>query len=142
MRRRADVVSLLVILGVALSCGTFRSASRAAPSRRELAVDTTVVIIRVFNYQPAEVTVYLDTQLNRQRVGVVTSMHEAFFVLPSAEVMTIDAFFLTVISASDGVKPYSTGMINRNRNKITMVYVAVGEDVSKSGSFRENAPSS
>ena len=137
----------MAILGFAitagsLSCGTFRLAHHAAPARRDLAVDTTVVIIRVFNYQPAEVTVYMDAHEKRQRVGVVTPMHEAFFVLPSTEVTAVDEFFLTVVSPTEGVKPYRTGMIARNRTKITMVYVAVGEDLSKNGSFRSNAPNS
>ena len=137
----------LAIMTVALSagswsCGAFRFGQGTSPARRDLAVDTTVVIIRVFNYQPSEVIVYLDTDADRQRVGVVTPMHEAFFVLPSSEVTTVDHFFLTVISGGDGIKPYRTGMINRNRTKITMVYVAVGEDLSKSGNFRSNAPNS
>src|SRR2546423_1769968 len=92
----------VAILGFAitagsLSCGAVRLAHRAAPARRELAVDTTVVIIRVFNYQPAEVTVYMDVHEQRQRVGVVTPMHEAFFVLPSTEGTAVDELFLTVV---------------------------------------------
>ena len=143
MKLRAAKVWTLVVLAIGLtvgSCGPFRSARHATPVRHELAVDSTVLIIRIFNYQPVEVTVYLDTQQDRQRVGVVIPMHEAFFVLPSAEVMALDAFFLTVISSTDGVKPYRTGLINRNRTKITMVYVAVGEDLNKNGAFRGNAP--
>ena len=137
----------LAIMTVALSagswsCGAFRFGHGASPARHDLAVDTTVVIIRVFNYQPSDVTVYLDTDADRQRVGVVTPMHEAFFVLPSTEVTTVDQFFLTVIANADGIKPYRTGMINRSRTKITMVYLAVGGDLSKTGSFRSNAPNS
>ncbi len=138
------LASMTVALGAgSWSCGAFRfSGNRTSPARHDLAVDTTVVIIRVFNYQPSEVTVYLDTEQARQRVGVVTPMHEAFFVLPSTEVTTVEQFFLTVISSADAIKPYRTGMISRNRTKITMVYVAVGEDLSKTGSFRGNAPNS
>ena len=147
MRRQGAGWLTMAMLGFAitagsLSCGGVRLAHRAAPARRDLAVDTTVVIIRVFNYQPAEVTVYMDAHEQRQRVGVVTPMHEAFFVLPSTEVTAVDEFFLTVVSNTEGIKPYKTGLIARNRTKITMVYVAVGEDVSKTGSFRSNAPNS
>src|SRR6185503_15933632 len=137
MRMRAAHFRLLTILGIGTtaaswSCGAFRfSNHNATPVRQELAVDTTVVIIRVFNYQPTEVTVYLDTQQDRQRIGMVTPMHEAFFVLPSATVMALNEFILTVVPTVEGIKPYRTGLINRNPNKITMVYVAVGEDAAK-----------
>ncbi len=150
MKMRAAHLPLLTMLGIVTtafswSCGAFHfpgSHAAAAPTHHEIAVDTTVVIIRVFNYQNAEVTVYMDTDQDRQRVGIVTPMHEAFFVVPSVELPLVDAFILTVIPTMDGLKPYRTGLISRNRNKITMVYVAVGEDVSKEGGFRSSAPAS
>jgi hypothetical protein len=127
------------------SCGAFRfpGSQAAAPTRQHaIAVDTTVVIIRVFNYQDSEVTVYMDTREDRQRVGIVTPKHEAFFVVPSAELPLVNEFFLTVVPTMDGIKPYRTGLINRNRDKITMVYVAVGEELSGQGGFRNSAPAS
>jgi hypothetical protein len=149
MKSRAAHVTLLTILGVATtvaswSCGVLGlSRNRAAvPVSHALAVDTTVVIIRVFNYQECEVTVYLDTQEDRQRVGIVTPMHEAFFVLPSTTVTALNEFILTVIPTMEGIKPYRTGLISRNPNKITMVYVAVGEEANKQGGYRSSAPTS
>ena len=150
MKIRAVNLSLLTILGIATtasswSCGAFHfpgSKREVKPENHALAVDTTVVIIRVFNYQPTEVTVYLDTQIDRQRVGSVTPMHEAFFVLPSAEVLTVDEFILTVIPTEDGIRPYRTGLISRNRTRITMVVVAVGDEPSRESEFRGWAPSS
>src|SRR5712672_3462556 len=106
MKLRALHLPLLTIFGIvstvsSWSCGAFnypgRHVAAAAPVRHEIAVDTTVVIIRVFNYQPSEVTVYLDTQADRQRVGIVTAMHEAFFVVPSVELSALDEFILTVV---------------------------------------------
>lgn len=127
---------LLISAIVLLTVGCFalgRSMSqRSLPDA--LVVDTTVVILRVFNYQPAAVTVYLDTQQGgRNLVGTVTPMHEAFFVLPSVGLVAIDAFTVFVVSEADGVKPYQTGLINRNRRKITLVYVAVGDTVGARG---------
>jgi hypothetical protein len=145
MRLQTGRFSLLMVLGigataVSWSCGAFRFSDHATPVAQELAVDTTVVIIRVFNYQPTDVTVYLDTDQDRHRVGMVTPMHEAFFVLPSATVTALNEFILTVVPTMEGIKPYRTGLINRNPNKITMVYVAVGEEAAKQGGYRSSAP--
>ena len=149
MKPRAPYFPLLTIFGIAAtaaswSCGAFRFPGNqaAAPAKHELAVDTTVVIIRVFNYQNSEVTVYMDTDRDRQRVGIVTPMHEAFFVLPSATVLALNEFTLTVVPTMDGIKPYRTGLISRNTNKITLVYVAVGEEANKQGGYRSSAPTS
>jgi hypothetical protein len=151
MKLRALHLPLLTIFGIVTtvtswSCGAFHypgsHAAAVAPTRHEIAVDTTVVIIRVFNYQPSEVTVYLDTQADRQRVGIVTSMHEAFFVVPSTEMPTVEQFILTVVPTQDGIKPYRTGLISRNRNRITMVYVAVGDHQNRDGGFHSEAPAS
>jgi hypothetical protein len=128
------------------SCGVLNTSSKQSssvtPNHREITVDTTVVIIRVFNYQPSEVTVYMDTQADRQRVGIVTSMHEAFFVVPSSEMPPVEEFILTVVPTEDGIKPYRTGLIARNRNRITMVYVAVGEHQNQENGLQNNAPAS
>ncbi len=142
MSKRAMRVTVLMLLGFVTSaanwsCSPFQLGHRqAAPEQqkqRQLAVDTTVVIIRVFNYQPTDVTVYLDTPADRQRIGSVTPMHEAFFVLPSSTLASLDQFILTVIPVEDGIKPYRTGLIARNPNRITMVYVAVGDESRGTG---------
>ena len=148
MKLRTLHLPLLTIFAIVTtvsswSCGGFHRSDRAVtPNRHEIAVDTTVVIIRVFNYQPSEVTVYMDTQADRQRVGIVTAMHEAFFVVPSAEMPPVQEFILTVVPTEDGIKPYRTGLIARNPNRITMVYVAVGEHQNTDGGFRNDAPAS
>ena len=151
MKLRALHLPLLTIFGIvstvsSWSCGAFHYPARnlaaaAAPAHHEISVDTTVVIIRIFNYQPSEVTVYMDTHADHQRVGIVTAMHEAFFVVPSAEMSAVEEFILTVVPSEDGIKPYRTGLISRNRNRITMVYVAVGEQ-NREGTFRNDAPAS
>jgi len=151
MKLRTLHLPLLTIFAIVTtvsswSCGGFhrpgKQADAVTPNRHEIAVDTTVVIIRVFNYQPSEVTVYMDTPADRQRVGIVTAMHEAFFVVPSAEMPPVQEFILTVVPTEDSIKPYRTGLIARNRNRITMVYVAVGEHQNMEGGFQNNAPAS
>ena len=111
---------------LASGCGANRLEG-PAPASHRLGVDTTGVIIRVFNYQVADVTMYLDTQQDRMRIGVVAPGHQALFVLPSAEVTTLRAFTLTAESVDPQVKPYRTGLISRNPAKITMVYLEVGQ---------------
>ena len=120
--RRWWPIAFLIYSG----CGPFRFTS-PVPSNYRLVADTTGVIIRVFNYQVADVTMYLDTQQDRMRIGVVAPGHQALFVLPSAEVTTLRAFTLTAESVDPQVKPYRTGLISRNPAKITMVYLEVGQ---------------
>lgn len=97
-----------------------------------LAPDTTVLIVRVFNYQPGPVTVYVDAlDQPRHRIGTVTPYHEAFFVLPSITIAWLQVFHVTVEPAIRTLKPYRTGPITRNPFKITMVFVVAGEDTTR-----------
>lgn len=101
---------------------------RPDPELLELEPDTTIVVLRVFNYQAVPVTAFVDApNERRRRVGTVMPFHEGYFVLPSPTIRWLQVFHVTVEAADRSIHPYRTGLITRNPVKITMVFVVVGE---------------
>lgn len=101
---------------------------RDEPQRdRQLEIDTTLVILRVFNYGNVPVTVFVNpVNEDRRRISAIAPLHEGFLALPSREIRWLRTFWVSV-EASDGARPYRTGLIERNLTKMTMVVVSVGE---------------
>lgn len=121
------VYSAVLATVALLSCMLNRAPT--APAERTIQIDTTALIIRIYNYQPQPVRVLLIdlADSSRHRVGDVVPMHEAFFILPSREVVGVVLFRVLVIPSDTTIRPYRTGEIVRNTAKVTMVFVAVGD---------------
>src|SRR3990167_1937834 len=95
---------------------------------RQAPVDTTALIIRIFNYHEVAVVAYLDEigVKQRMRIGVITPFHEGLFVLHTADVAAMREFYVTVEPVDARVPPYRTGVIQRPVAQLTLVYVTVG----------------
>lgn len=121
MTRYAGLFGILLLVLVSFT-------PRDEPQRdRQLEIDTTLVILRVFNYYNVPVTVFVNpVNEDRRRVSVIEPVHEGFLALPSREIRWLRTFWVSV-EASDGARPYRTGLIERNLIKMTMVVVSVGE---------------
>lgn len=119
----------LAVLGLVLAVACVLTRAKVSPIAADAALDTTAVILRIFNYQPLPVTVYLInlSDSSRQRVSDLTGGHEGYFILPSREHKDLLLFTVLVVPVDPSVRPYQTGAITRNTAKLTMVYVSVGD---------------
>lgn len=111
----------------------------AAPlsAQATIAVDSEVVILRVFNRKSYPVTVFLTpVDEARRRVSEVLAQHEGFLVLTSVALAGINAFSITVEGADPKERPYRTGVIQRLLGKLAMVYIDVGEVADSTSKVR------
>lgn len=120
MRRQLLILWLALALMQASVC--------RAQRERSIGIDTTLVVLRVWNYRATAVMVYLELPTGElRRVSEVPPAREGYFVIPSREIKKLLVFAVVVVSADSLVPPYRTGAILRNPRKITMVFTAVGQ---------------
>lgn len=122
-------------IALAAGAGLLSCASSAVTSRRtahlgpQIAADSSVVILRVINYEWYDVAVLLDAGDNpRMRVGTVTGMHWSFFVLTSAVLGGVKEFAVVVVPVGRPVLAYQSNRITRVPGRLVLVTIAMGED--------------
>lgn len=95
----------------------------------QVAVDTTILILQVFNSYPFPVTVFLDAPgAPRRRVAGIPPMHAGLLAIPSREITGLTMFYVTVQPRDPKRGAYQTGLITREPGKIGIVRVTVGTD--------------
>ena len=98
---------------------------RAQVQQASIAIDSTPIVLRVINYNPFPVVVYVEPyESGKLFISNIAPNHEGFFLLPSREIRQLLVFKVIVESA--GAQPYRTGIIARNPTKLTLVAIAVG----------------
>lgn len=135
MRRLLLVVSCLAFsLMLAMACWPSR---RGHPATQvgQIEVDTTALVVRVFNqYKRTPVTAYLDAVfVGRRRLSEILPEHEAYLMVPSSSAKGVSVFFVVLEPTDHSLRPHYFGPIVRNPNRITMVFVSVGDSLGTGG---------
>lgn len=138
--RRTGSRTIFSILGdaaiaLAMGVGLSSCASNAAMSRRtarvepEVTPESSVIILRVINYEWYDVAVELDAGDDvRKRVGTVTGTNWSFFVLTSAVLGAVKEFAVVVVPVGQKVVSYQSHRIRRLPGKLVLVTISMGEN--------------
>ena len=123
-----------VTIALALGAGLSSCASNAAMSPRTARVapgvtpESSVVILRVINYEWYDIAVELDAGDVRKRVGTVTGTNWSFFVLSSAALSGVNEFVVVVVPVGQAVVVYQSHRIRRIPGELVLVTIAMGRN--------------
>lgn len=124
-----SVIIAVVAGGGLTSCASHSVNSVASPLiGPDIAPDSSVVIIRVTNYDWDDVVVVVDAGHTLRRVGTVAGMRWSLLVLTSAALGPIREFTVLVVPVRQPVRTYETRRITRAAGKLVFVTIAMGDE--------------
>jgi hypothetical protein len=120
-------IALAVGAGLSSCASADVMSLRTARVGPEVTPESSVVILRVMNYEWYDVAVLLDAGDNvRKRVGTVTGTKWSFFVLTSTVLGAVNEFVVVLVPVGQAVVTFRSHRIRCIPGKLVLVTISMG----------------